>query len=179
MDRKTFGVTLCCLFAGVAVTGCAGMRTTQKAENDPARDLNIVQMTSNFLPAAPGDPGTIALNARMETDKAGDSKYFLVVELTSVQKKQLQVDQPGELILRVDGHEHKLESAGSGTAMENVRSALFFQVDPDLLRKLGEASEAEMKLASKGTPIVKALSKNNLEEFRLFSEVNLPVVQER
>lgn len=157
------------ILCAVLFCGCAGRLGRNVAKFDKVEAVQVNQLTGNNLTRTPFDQKVVYLNARCETKRDGEKRYYLFTELIAPPEFVLQSGD--SLVLNIDNEVVTFTATNSPSFEGRKRFVTtFYPVPPEVLRKLAQATTVRLRLKGASAVIDKRLSRRNLIHFREFAQ---------
>lgn len=157
------------VFCALSLCGCASHHGKNVAQFDWLELTQVNQIIGNNLTTSPFDQKVVYLNARCETKREGEKKYYLFTEVIAPPEFVLQSGD--SLVLNIDNE--VLTFAATNSPSFNSRKRFvttFYPVQPDLLKKLANATAVSVRLKGTNALIDKDLSRQNIMLFSDFAQ---------
>lgn len=157
------------VFCALLFCGCAGRLGRNLATFDKIETIQVNQLSGNNLTRTPFDQKVVYLNARCETKRDGEKKYFLFTEVIAPPEFVLQLGE--SLILNIDDELLSLTATNSPSFNGRKRFVTtFYPVQPNVLTKLAKATTVSLRIKGTNALIDKRLSRRNIMLFWDFAE---------
>lgn len=157
------------LACALLLCGCAGRLGRNVAKFDKVEIVQVDQLIGNNLTRTPFDQKVVYLNARCETKRDGQKKFFLFTEVIAPIDFALQSGE--SLILNLDDEVFALAPTNSPSFNGRKRFVTtFYPVQPEVLIKLAKAMETRVRIKGMNATIDKKFSARNSMLFWDFAE---------
>ena len=157
------------VFCALLFCGCAGRLGRNVAKFDKVETVQVNQLIGNNLTRTPFDQKVLYLNARCETKRDGEKKYYLFTEL--IAPPEFVIQSGDSLVLNIDNEVLAFAATNSPSFDGRKRFVTtFYPVQPDVLTKLAKAKTVSVRIKGTNALIDKKLSRRNFVLFRDFAE---------
>ncbi len=157
------------LFCALLFCGCAGHLGKIGTTFDKMENVEVNQLTGNNLARTPFEQKVVYLNARCDTKRDGQKKYYLFTEMIAPPEFVLQSGD--SLVLNIDDEVVSLTATNFPSFNGRKRFiTTFYPVQPEVLTKLAKATAVSIRIKGTSALIDKQFSRQNIMLFWDFAE---------